>query len=130
MLKSVKTKLFLTICIVIVIIILFFVVINSTIIEKSYYYEKQNDSLNAYNYINENLNEDIDNNLEDIIDKMCLQNNYDIVIEKDGDVVYSSRENFLENFEEFTEVKSIVKYSIFNQSDILYSNGNVNIRIL
>ncbi|MCI8309257.1 MAG: GHKL domain-containing protein [Clostridia bacterium] len=130
MLKSVKTKLFLTICIVIVIIILFFVVINSTIIEKSYYYEKQNDSLNAYNYINENLNEDIDNNLEDIIDKMCLQNNYDIVIEKDGDVVYSSRENFLENFEEFTEVKSIVKYSIFNQSDILYSNGNVNIRIM
>ena len=71
MLKSVKTKLFLTICIVIVIIILFFVVINSTIIEKSYYYEKQNDSINAYNYINENLKEDIDNNLEDIIDKMC-----------------------------------------------------------
>lgn len=130
MLKSVRAKLFLTICIVIVIIILFFVVVSSAIIEKYYYYIKYKNSLNLYNYVNSNLDEEIDSDFEENIDKICLQNHQDIIIEKEDEILYSSRENFLKNFEEFTLVKSNVKYSIFNQSDILYSDGNVNIRLM
>jgi signal transduction histidine kinase len=131
MLKSVRSKLFLTIGIIIIIIILFFVVVNSTIIEKYYYYKKQKDSINAYEYINLKLSENnIDDSLKEEIYKICLENNYDIIIENDGTLEFSSRENFLDDFEEFTVVKSKVKYSIFNQDDILYSDGNVNVRIM
>jgi len=128
MLKSVRTKLFLTICIIIVIIILFFVIVNNAVIEKYYYYKKYTDSLEAYEFINNEI-KDFSEDEKETLDRMCLENNYDIVIE-DGEEIYSNSVNYLNDFEEFTEVKSIVKYSIYNQSDILYSDGNVNIRLM
>ena len=130
MLKSVKTKLFLTICFVVLIIILFFIIVNNAVLEEYYYYEIKNNALEAYEYINSNLKDNLNNEIKADIDKMCLVNNYDIIIVKDKMNIYENYSNFLEDFEEFTKVKTEVKYSIFNQSDILYSDGNINIRIM
>ena len=53
--KSVRAKLFLTLCIVILMIIVFFIVINNVVLETIYYLSKKDASLNLYNYINDNL---------------------------------------------------------------------------
>ena len=54
-LKSVRAKLFFTLCIVILMIIGFFVIINNVMLEAIYYYSKYNAVLDAYNFINENI---------------------------------------------------------------------------
>ena len=53
--KSVRVKLFLTLCVVILMIIFFFIIINNAVLETIYYYSKKENSLNVYNYINENI---------------------------------------------------------------------------
>ena len=53
--KSVRAKLFFTLCIVILMIIAFFVIINNAVLETLYYYSKKNILLDTYNYINENI---------------------------------------------------------------------------
>ena len=53
--QSVRAKLFFTLCIVIIMIIAFLVIINNSVLETFYYYSKKNASLDAYNYINENI---------------------------------------------------------------------------
>ena len=52
--KSVRAKLFLTLCVVIFMIIAFFVIINNAVLEALYYYSKNEVLLDTYNYINEN----------------------------------------------------------------------------
>ena len=54
--QSVRAKLFFTLCIVIIMIIAFLVIINNSVLETFYFYSKKNASLDAYNYINENIN--------------------------------------------------------------------------
>ena len=41
-----------------------------------------------------------------------------------------SHSYFLDSFEEFTQINSKIKYSIFNKENILYSDENVNIRLM
>lgn len=53
--KSVRVKLFLTLCVVIGMIIGFFIIINNTVLETVYYNSKKEASLNVFNYINENI---------------------------------------------------------------------------
>lgn len=130
MLKSVKVKLFLTICFVVLVIILFFVVVNNVVLEKYYYYDKKDKALEAYEYINLNLNAGMTNDLKNDINKMCLKNGYDIIIKDNERYLYGENQNFLEDFEEFTNINSKVDYSIFNKSDILYSDEKINIRIM
>ena len=52
--KSVRAKLFLTLCIVILMIIVFFIVINNVVLETIYFTSKKDAYLDVYNYINEN----------------------------------------------------------------------------
>ena len=53
--KSVRAKLFLTLCVVILMLIGFFIIINNAVLEALYYYSKKESTLETYNYINENL---------------------------------------------------------------------------
>ena len=62
--KSLKTRLFLTVCIVVLIIILFFIVVSKTILESFHYRAKVKDLLE----INEQINSQIENINENLID--------------------------------------------------------------
>lgn len=127
-LQSVRAKLFFTLCVVILMIIAFLVIINSSVLESFYYYSKKNASLDAYKYINENINNgDIaDFNLE--LEKLSLSNNFDIII-KNGEVeVYATNKDFSGDFGDIPEVKYNVEYNVFRQDDIMFSNQQVTIR--
>lgn len=126
--NSVRAKLCITLCIVIVMIIGFLVVVNSVILETLYYNSKKNSSLEAYEFIKQNVGkETVEDSVKQELEKIALNNNFDILITKDSEVLFKSGENFLDNFTDLKEVKYDVGYNIFNKTDILYSTEEVTI---
>lgn len=130
--KSVRAKLFLTLCVVILMLIGFFIIINNAVLEALYYYNKKESTLETYNYINENLSKILEEEKEKYeleLEKIAINNNFEIlIIGTDNNLVYSTNKNFVEDFGEINEIKYEVKYSIFNKSEILYSKENITIR--
>lgn len=126
--ESVRAKLFLTLCIVVLMIIAFLVIINRYVLESFYYYSKKNASLDAYEYINENIENDKINDFSLELEKLSLTNNFDIVIKTENQVLYATNMDFSGNFGDIPEVKYNVEYRVFAQDDIMYSNQNVTIR--
>jgi len=125
---SVRGKLFLTLCIVIIMIISFLVIINNSVLESFYYYSKKDESLETYTYINENIDNQEINAFELELEKLALTNNFDILIKNGEEKVYTTNKDFSNDFGEIPEVKYDVKYNVFRQDDIMYSNKIVTIR--
>ena len=130
--KSVRAKLFFTLCVVILMLIGFFIIINNAVLEALYYYNKKESTLETYNYINENLPKILEEEKEKYeleLEKIAINNNFEIlIIGTDNNLVYSTNKNFVEDFGEINEIKYEVKYSIFNKSEVLYSKENITIR--
>ena len=122
--KSLKTRLFLTVCIVVLIIILFFIVVSKTILESFHYRAKVKDLLE----INEQINSQIENINENELEKICIQKNLDIVIKNNENIIYTDKEDFSNNLKNYNVINENIKYSIFNKSDILYSDKEKTIR--
>ena len=130
--KSVRAKLFLTLCVVIFMIIAFFVIINNAVLEALYYYSKNEVLLDTYNYINENI-EFFSNEVEKAkyeleLEKIAVNNSFEILILNNEEIVYATNKNFLSEFGNINEVKYNISYSIFNKSDLMYSQDKNNIR--
>ena len=97
--KSVRGKLFFTLCVIVLSIILFLIIVNSFVLEKYYQYAKSNQLKIVHKMINSYFNGEIQiNNLEDELDKISIKNNFDIIIKNREDVaVYLSNKDFLSN---------------------------------
>ena len=129
--KSLRAKLFLTLCVLILMLIGFFIIINNAVLEALYYYNKKESTLDTYNYINENLPKILEEKeeYELELEKIAINNNFEIlIIDNNNKLVYSTNKNFIEDFGEINEIRYEVKYSIFNKSEILYSKENITIR--
>jgi len=130
--KSVRAKLFLTLCVVILMIIFFFVIINNVVLETLYYHSKKEASLEAYNYINQNLPKEISESdiekYEIDLEKIAVNNTFEIVVLNDEKIVYATNKNFVSEFGNVSNITYNVDYSIFNKSDIMYARENVSIR--
>ena len=130
--KSVRTKLFFTLCIVILMIIFFFIVINNVVLETIYYLSKTEESLNVYEYINENFPKTAEDLKEghylSEIEKISVKNNFEILVLQEENQVYATNKNFVTDFGTINDITYDVNYSIFNKTDIMYSKENVSIR--
>lgn len=130
--KSVRTKLFFTLCIVILMIIGFFVIINNVMLETIYYYSKNNAVLDAYDYINENIpkefSEEDKTKYELELEKLSVNNSFEILILNGEDILYATNKNYLSEYGTINEIRYDVEYSIFNKSDIMYSKDGISIR--
>ena len=130
--KSVRAKLFLTLCIVILMIIFFFIVINNTVLETLYFYSKKEASLNVFNYINKNLPKTVEElkeghySLE--LEKLEVKDNFEILVLQDENEVYVTNKNFVADFGTINDITYDIEYSIFNKTDIMYSRENINMR--
>ncbi len=128
--KSVRGKLFLNMCIVVGMIIVFFIIIANVVLESLYYYSKQKTFMEVYEYLKQNISS-FSNDKENIngtLEKYSAQNNIEIIVlEKDQDLFLSNR-NYSSEFGPLNDINFDVKYSIFNKSDILYSQDDVVIR--
>ena len=122
--KTVRGKLFLTLCIVVISIILFLILVNSFVLEKYYQYTKSNQLKAVYNTINSYYNGEAElTNLEEELDKTSIKNNFDIIIKDQNDVaVYLSNKDFLSNVRiiiDFWGINKKQKYNVLEETDKL-----------
>ena len=92
--KSIKSKLFLSLCIVIVITIIFLIIINNIVLEAFYIYNKKDIEKNLYEQINEmyNNNESSDS-IREFVKEQSSKNNLDVFIKnkETGEFIASNR---------------------------------------
>lgn len=126
-LKSVRIRLFLTLCTVIVIIIFFLILINNLVLETFYMYSKTNTVKELYNKINNYYNNpSYELNVEDELRNMSIKNNVDILIKQDDDITIVTTDKEL--------LGSIGKINITNvfmnkdNGSILYKKNKVIIK--
>ena len=120
--KSVRGKLFFTLCVIVVSIILFLIIVNSFVLEEYYQYAKSTQLKNVYNMINAYYNGEIQiNDMEDELNQISIKNNFDIIIRnQQGTAVYMSNKDFLSNFKiiiDFWGMNNKQEYEILEQTD-------------
>lgn len=126
--KSIRIKLFLTLCIVVVIIIAFLIITNNFVLESFYLYTKTKNLISIYdrvnNYYIQGQNDSSEIRLE--LEKASINNNLDILIQNDNKfIIYSSNRDFLSNINEVNAINTILQS---NQKNIVYRNKKVLIR--
>ena len=127
--KSVRGKLFFTLCLIVLSIILFLIIVNSFVLEKYYQYAKSNQLKNVYKTINAYYNGEIQiSNMEDELNQISIKNNFDIIIKnKDGKDVYLSNKDYLAN------MKIVMEFWGMNRNkeyQIIENGENYQIRII
>ena len=109
--KSVRFKLFFTMCVVILVIILSLVLINSIVLENFYIYSKTATIKQVYQKVNDYYNtENINVDLETELKKIAYKNNFDILIKTDTNlIIFTSDREFLSStyiLKDINEIKS------------------------
>ena len=101
--KSIRTRLFLSLCIIVFAIIATLILLNNFVLKRFYEYNKEKQLKAVYNVINNYYNnQENENNLADELDKISLKNNFDILIKSDENVsIYSSNKDFYSSLGEF-----------------------------
>ena len=94
--KSIRTKLFLSLCIIVVSIILGLILLNNFVLRQFYEYSKQKQLKNVYQIVNSYYNSDgANSDLEYELDKIAINNNFDILIRDNENIsIYSSNKDF------------------------------------
>jgi len=122
--KSVRGKLFFTLCVIVLSIILFLIIVNSFVLEKYYEYAKSNQLKNVFNTIDSYYKGEIHiNNIENELDQVSIENNFDIIIKnQQGSIVYMSNKDFLSNIKiviDFWGINKSQEYQILEETDNL-----------
>ena len=118
---TIRTKLFLTLCITIAIIILFLILVNSVVLESYYMYSKQTELMAAYRVINAYYNgSGSGQNIEIELEKLALSNNFDILIKTENSIYATSRDFVSSLTDEFDGSRT--------NDNILYNSENVKIK--
>lgn len=125
--KSVRFKLFVTLCIVIAIIVLCLVTINSIVLESFYLYSKTQTVRGVYDKINNyyNLN-GTNSNIEEELQRMAFNNNFDIFIETDQNVmVFSTNRDFYSILDIITNSRDY--NNARNNDNVIYADDDIRI---
>ena len=125
--KSIRFKLFLTLCVVIAIIVLCLVAINSVVLESFYLYSKTQTVKGVYNKINDYYNRTGDyGNIEEELQRIAFNNNFDIFIETDQNVIaFSTNRDFysvvdiISNSRDFSNTR--------NNDNVIYVDDDMRI---
>ena len=126
-LKSVRVRLFLTLCVVVIALVICLIAVNSLVLENFYIYSKTNTIKELYNKINDYYEEpNLDISLETELKRVAFRNNFDILIKADTDLIlFSTNKDFLSNI---TAVESKTKTPFEERKNLLYSDEKMTIR--
>lgn len=129
-LKSVRVRLFLTLCTVIIIVILFLILVNNIVLETFYLYSKTNTIKSLYEKINNYYNNpDQSIDLEEELKNIAIKNNIDILIKQTDDIILVTTDK-----EFLGTIGKINISNIFsrdnNSGDILYAREKMIIKKL
>ena len=122
--KSVQSRLFLSLCVVVFLIIMFLIIVNSFILESFYLYSKVNTLESVYNQINLYTAEAYNiAEFEENLEKISINNNFDILIKTNQNItIYSTTKDYMGVLKEFG------KLAPFNNKDY-YIEENENYTI-
>ena len=105
--KSVRIKLFVTLSLVILAIITFLILVNNFIFGQFYMYSKTKALKSVYETVNNYYNNPQDGDIELKLEKIAIQNNFDILIRNEQNVnVYTSNKDFFSTFGQMNEMTS------------------------
>ena len=128
--KSVRVRLFVSLCIVVAIIVMFLIIINNVALESFYLYSKIKNVKLAYEKINNyyNLveqNQNVNFNIEEELEKIAVSNDFDIlVMNSENILLFSSDRNFTSTINKINEM-------ILNGPNLISQNrGMSNNRII
>lgn len=126
-LKSVRIRLFLTLCVVVITLVICLIAVNSLVLENFYIYSKTNTIKELYNKINNYYEEPtLDISLETELKKAAFRNNFDILIKADTDLIlFSTNKDFLSNI---TSIENKTKTHFEERKNLLYSDEKMTIR--
>lgn len=125
--KSIRVKLFLTLCIVVIVIIAFLILTNNFVLETFYLYSKTKSLVSIYDRINSYYaKEQNDSSLIRLeLEKAAINNNLDILIQSEGNIaVYSTNSDFMSNI---TDLKSLNDRIIKNRKNIVFKNDKIKV---
>ena len=121
--KSVRFKLFFTMCIVIAVIVLCLIAVNNIVLESFYLYSKTKTVLDVYNKMNTYYNMDgNDKNIEEELRRIAYNNNFDIYIETDDNIIVFSTDRDL-----YSTIDMIANAKKYKDNDVIYSDDKVKI---
>lgn len=126
--KSIRIKLFLTLCIVVIIIIAFLILTNNFVLESFYLYSKTKNLISVYEKINNYyIQEQTDSSaIEAELEKVAINNNFDILIQSENNIsVYSTNRDFLSSIKELNAMNNSL---IQTKKNIVYKNDKIIIR--
>ncbi len=125
-LKSVRVKLFMTLSLVILLIILFLILVNNFVFGQFYLYSKTKALKSVYRVVNNHYISEENINLETQLEKLAINNNFDILIKNDQNVnVYTSNKDFFSAFGQMNEMTS--KFNN-NVGEIIENNEKFTIK--
>lgn len=126
--KSIRIKLFLTLCIAVIVIIAFLILTNNFVLESFYLYSKTKDLVSIYDRLNTYYSENQIENSDEIekeLERISINNNFDILIcGQNNIIVYSTNRNFLSNIDEMTSIKG----TLARNENIVYRDKKIVIR--
>jgi len=138
-LKSVRMRLFISLCLVVAMIVLFLIIINNVVLESFYLYSKTQDVKQAYEKINnyynimeQNPNTSID--IENELNNIATKNDFDILIMTNKNILlFNSNKSFTLALDKINEMilNSQNRSTINNKllvNYIIYQDENVVIR--
>lgn len=126
-LKSVRIRLFLTLCTIIVVIILFLILINNIVLETFYLYSKTQTVKEIYKEINNHYNNPKSEvNIEEQLKNIAIKNDVDILIKQNDDItIITTDKEFLGG------IGKINVSNVFNNkesSNILYKKEKIIVK--
>lgn len=109
-LKSVRIKLFFMLSFIIVLIILFLILVNNFVFGEFYLYIKTKDLKEVYEKINSYYNRPIYIDINTELEKLAINNNFDILIKDDDNInIFTSNKDFLSTFGQMNAMTNVIK---------------------
>ena len=104
-LKSVRVKLFISLSMVILLIISFLIIVNNFVLGQFYLYSKRKALKSVYKTVNDYYTNSQNGDLETQLEKIAIQNNFDILIRDNQNVnIYTSDKDFYSTLGQMNEM--------------------------
>ena len=125
-LKSVRVKLFLMVSLIIILLIVFLILLNNLVFGQFYLYSKTKDLKDVYSAINNYYNSPTDIDINSELEKLAVNNNFDILIKDDENInVFTSNKDFLSTFGQMNAMTNAL-----NAGELIEESDNYMIRKL
>ena len=124
--KSIRNKLFASLCVIVLLIITFLIILNNFVLGKFYLYNKKKNLKVAYNIINEFYNnENSEEKINAELDRISAKNDFDILIKDElNESVYITSKDF---FSGLIQMNILTARSSLKKNKILEKNEKYEI---